>query len=156
MVSVEIPGTGAIELEYLLLDYNGTLALDGNLIATVTERLLKLSQSLKIIVLTADTFGLVRVMCESLPLEIRIVDPLEGGLEKGRIVKELGPDRVVAIGNGYNDRLMLKECVLGILIIGDEGCSIETMQNADVAVKNIETALDLLIYPKRLIATLRA
>jgi soluble P-type ATPase len=70
-------------------------------------------------------------------------------------MKSLDPTRTVAIGNGSNDRLLLKEATLGIAVLGDEGMSVSTMKNADVVVKNISDALDLFLKPKRLVATLK-
>jgi len=75
--------------------------------------------------------------------------------EKLRVVESLDPSRTVAIGNGSNDHLMLKEAALGVAVLGDEGISASAMKNADVVVKNISDALDLFLKPKRLIATLR-
>jgi soluble P-type ATPase len=72
-----------------------------------------------------------------------------------RVLESLDPTRTVAIGNGNNDHLILKEAVIGIAVLGDEGISVSTMKNADIVVKNISDALDLFLKPKRLIATLR-
>jgi soluble P-type ATPase len=59
------------------------------------------------------------------------------------------------MGNGNNDELILKEAALGIAILGDEGISVTALKQADIMVKNISDALDLLLKPKRLMATLR-
>ena len=71
------------------------------------------------------------------------------------VLESLDPTKTVAIGNGNNDHLILKEAALGIAVLGDEGMSISAMKNADIVVKNISDALDLFLKPKRLIATLR-
>ena len=39
MIAHKIPGFGALRLEHLVLDYNGTLALDGRLLRGVGPRL---------------------------------------------------------------------------------------------------------------------
>jgi soluble P-type ATPase len=57
MIKIEIPGYGNQELMNLMLDLNGTLAVDGELINGVKERLNNLSELLDIYVVTADTFG---------------------------------------------------------------------------------------------------
>ena len=57
MIRVEIPGLGSLSFHYLVLDLNGTLTLDGNLIPGVRERLENLAGSLDIHILTADTLG---------------------------------------------------------------------------------------------------
>ena len=80
------------------------------------------------------------------------------GSERSRKVeflKTFDLEKTVAIGNGNNDQLILKEVALGIAVLGDEGLSVSAMKNADIVVKNISDALDLFLKPKRLMATLR-
>lgn len=156
VLRIAIPGFKTLELAYLVLDYNGTLALDGNLLPAVEEQLQRLATQLEIHILTADTFGRVREACAHLPAKIRIVGPVEGNQEKEEIIKQLGAEHVVAIGNGYNDWRMMQSSGLGILVIGPEGCAARSLLNADVVVKSIEEALDLLLFPQRLVATLRS
>jgi soluble P-type ATPase len=67
----------------------------------------------------------------------------------------LGKEKCVAIGNGANDVLMLKQSAIGICVIGKEGASAEAVQHSDIVVYDVSNALDLLLYRKRLIATLR-
>ena len=74
---------------------------------------------------------------------------------KLRVLESLDPTKTVAVGNGNNDHLILKEAALGIAVLGEEGMSVMAMQDADIVVKNISEALDLFLKPKRLIATLR-
>lgn len=62
---------------------------------------------------------------------------------------------MVAVGNGMNDRLMLRTAALGILVLGNEGTSVQALSSADIVVKDILDGLDLLLNPKRIIATLR-
>ena len=42
MIHIDIPGRFTLEIENLVLDYNGTVAEDGKLINGVVERLMKL------------------------------------------------------------------------------------------------------------------
>ena len=63
---IEIPGYKSMDLKYLVLDYNGTIAKDGIISEGVKERLKKLSGIYEIYVLTADTHGTARKMCEGL------------------------------------------------------------------------------------------
>ena len=39
MISISIPGSGSLNLDHLVLDYNGTLAVDGVLLPGVKETL---------------------------------------------------------------------------------------------------------------------
>ena len=75
--------------------------------------------------------------------------------QKAALINQLGSEHVVAIGNGANDTDMLKAAAIGIAVLGPEGLCAETLLAADVVVTSITDALDLLLVPKRLIATLR-
>ena len=70
-------------------------------------------------------------------------------------IEGLGFDKVVAVGNGANDAAMIEHAALGIIIIGPEGAAVTSLLRADIAVSDIRSALELLIHPKRLVATLR-
>ena len=61
----------------------------------------------------------------------------------------------MAIGNGRNDELMLKEAALSIAIMDKEGACGRALRAADLCVQSMEDGLDLLIYPNRVIAGLR-
>ena len=155
MLKIEIPNYKTLELEYLVLDYNGTIALDGEIRDSVREQLITLSKELKIYVLTADTQKKKKKMCEGLPLKIQTF-PTDGALdEKLAVVEGLGEDRCIAIGNGRNDKLMCRASALAIAVMEQEGMCGRLLGEADVCTRNIEDALDLLLRPKRLIATLR-
>jgi len=69
---------------------------------------------------------------------------------------QLSKEHTAAIGNGYNDIYMLDEAALGIAVIGSEGCSVRALEKADIVTNAINDALDLLLNPKRIVATLRA
>lgn len=156
MLALDIPGHQKVLLAHLVLDYNGTLACDGELIGGVAERLAKLSGLLKIHVVTADTFGTVESRLKHLPCRV-IVLPRDGQDRLKRdFVRELGPEQTVCIGNGRNDRLMLREAAMGIAVIGSEGSAAAALAAADVVCNGILTALDLLDNPLRLTATLRS
>lgn len=74
---------------------------------------------------------------------------------KKSLVERLGPGITVSIGNGRNDRLMLKAAALGIVVVQAEGAAAETVLSAQVVCTDILDALDLLLHPLRLVATLR-
>lgn len=155
MLKIEIPNYKTLELEHLVLDYNGTIALDGEIRDSVRERLITLSKMLDIYVLTADTHGTAKKMCEGLPLKIQTF-PTDGALdEKLAVVEGLGEDKCIAIGNGRNDKLMCRASALAIAVMEQEGMCGRLLGEADVCTRSIEDALDLLLRPKRLIATLR-
>ncbi|MFN3406282.1 MAG: HAD family hydrolase [Caldimicrobium sp.] len=155
MIELEIPGFGHLHLEHLVSDFTGTLSVDGKLVPGVKERLNKLSQQLKIHILTADTFGTAKEQLKDIDCEVHILGGADHDLKKEAYVKKLGPDRVVALGNGNNDKLMLKVARVGIAVLLEEGCSVSALSSADIVVKSIIDGLDLLLNPKRLKATLR-
>lgn len=155
MLEVKIPGGEEFQLEYLVTDFNGTMAVDGDLIPGVKERLERLAKDLKIYVITADTFGKVKEVLKDTPCEITIIPEGNQDTAKLEFVKGLGEDRVVAFGNGRNDALMLEAAALGVAVLLNEGVARETLFAANILVSNILDALDLLLNPLRLKATLR-
>ena len=152
---IEIPAYKKLDLKYLVLDYNGTIALDGVIPEEVKLRLQQLADKLEIFVLTADTHGTAKKMCEGLPLKIMTFPSDTAMYEKQRIVRELGKEYCLTIGNGRNDILMCQEAELSIAIIATEGACSKLISETDICVTSIIDALDLLILQKRLIATLR-
>ena len=155
MLEYEIPGFRNLKIDKVVIDFNGTLACDGEIIADVKERLRILTAKCDVIVLTADTFGTVQDEFADMDIEIEIIDSDKGREYKSNFIEKLGSKNVIAIGNGNNDQLMLEKAVLGILIIGDEGAATESLLASDTVIKDINDALDLLIKPGRLIASLR-
>jgi soluble P-type ATPase len=156
MLEIAIPGHRELRLEHLVLDYNGTLACDGELIEGVGPSLKALAKDLEIHVVTADTFGKVKSRMEGSPCKVVVLPQESQDFAKLEYVEQLGAEGVVAIGNGRNDRLMLKRATLGIAVVQEEGAAAETMLAADVVCPTIRAALDLLRNPLRLTATLRA
>jgi len=154
MIEIRIPGGPTLRLEHLVLDYNGTLAHDGMLLHGISGRLDELSRGLKIHVLTADTFGRAAEEMEEAPCELVILPEGRQDVRKDEFVRNLAGD-AVCIGNGRNDRLMIEHAALGIAVVLAEGAAADTLHAADVVCTDISTALDLLLFPQRLIATLR-
>ncbi|AFM42174.1 soluble P-type ATPase [Desulfosporosinus acidiphilus SJ4] len=155
MIELMIPGKGAITLSVLVLDFNGTLALDGRLLESVKEDLKRLSLFMDIHVLTSDTFGSVERQCQELPVKVKVLGSLDHTQEKGDYILTFNPDRVVAVGNGSNDKIMLEKAGLGIGVIGFEGAFTSTLLSSDIIVNDIKDAFGLLLEPQRLKATLR-
>ncbi|WP_069650657.1 HAD family hydrolase [Caloranaerobacter ferrireducens] len=155
MIELDIPSYKQLKIKYVIFDYNGTLAVDGIMKSEIKEKLKKLSEKVEVYVLTADTYGNVKENLRDVNVNLKIISQENGKIDKLNFVKELGAEYCIAIGNGNNDMLMLKEVQIGIVIIGDEGCFVETIKNSDIITKNIDTCLDLLLNPNRLKATLR-
>lgn len=155
MIEIDIPGNNKFQFEHLVLDYNGTIAFDGALIAGVKECLAELSRKLTIHVITADTFGGVEKALRDIDCELAVIPLDRQDVAKLEFVEKIGCEKTVSMGNGANDRLMLKASALGVAIVAKEGAAFETLASADVVCTDIRSALSLLINPLRLIATLR-
>jgi len=155
MIELTIPGRGLIQLEYLVSDVNGTLAVDGQLIEGLPHSLRKLRDRLQIHLLTADTHGKQAIIDQQLGVAAVRIQPGGEAEQKAAYVRSLGANRAVAIGQGANDAAMLKEAAIGICIASPEGTALETLLAADLFVPDIFTALELLEKPLRLVATLR-
>jgi P-type E1-E2 ATPase len=156
MIEVALPQREPLRLQYLILDLNGTLALDGQVLPGVPERLTALSQVLDIWLITADTYGTLAAQAPALPVRVHPMAAGAGAAQKAALTESLGVANVAAIGNGVNDAEMLRLAAVGIAVLGPEGLATTCAQAADIVTPNIEAALDLLLHPRRLVATLRA
>jgi P-type E1-E2 ATPase len=155
MFELDIPGFGLVRVEYLVSDFTGTLSVDGKLLPGVKERLDKISEILKVYILTADTFGMAKAALHEVNCEVRILEGKNHDIQKEEFVRTLGPDAIIALGNGNNDARMLKAARIGIAVCLMEGCATAALMAADIVVNSTTDALDLLFNPKRMKATLR-
>lgn len=155
MIEIEIPGFTSFHFAHLVLDVNGTIAKDGRLIQGVSELLASLGSKLRVHMVTADTHGNQRVIDSQLGLVAVLIPAQDQASAKRDYIEQLGSDTVAAIGNGANDAAMLEKAALGICVVGPEGSALQALLKADIVVPDICAGLELLIYPKRLIATLR-
>jgi soluble P-type ATPase len=151
-IVIHIPGSSDLRIHNILLDYTGTLSQDGVLLDGVVDRLRALSEFVRIIVATADTFGKAQDQLRGLPVEIILI---QNGQDKRRLLEELGKSETASIGNGNNDVEMIRAAALGIAVIGPEGCAGELIASARIVCQNILDCLDLFLHPMRLTATLR-
>lgn len=155
MIRLEVPGWGTRNLGHLVLDLNGTVALDGEPIPGVDDQVALLSADLVIHLATADTHGKAGEIGRRLGCRLARIEPGREASQKRALVERLGAEYVVAIGNGANDAQMLSAAALGIALLSREGLAVEALREADLVVGGIEDALDLLLHPRRLVATLR-
>jgi soluble P-type ATPase len=155
MIEIAIPGTNRLQLQHLVLDVNGTIAKDGQLIEGVTELLAALRTNIDLHLVTADTHGRQETIDRILKLAAIRIPPQNQAQAKLCYIEQLGAEGIAAIGNGANDAAMLERAALGILVVGPEGAAVESLLKAKVVVSDIRAALELLLFPNRLIATLR-
>lgn len=155
MIQFTIPGLGDYNLEHLVMDVNGTLAVDGQLIDGVATKIAALRAQLTIHLLTADTHGRQAVIDRQLGLTALRIAPGGESSQKADYVRRLGSETVAAIGQGANDAEMLAVAHLGICVMSVEGVAKETLFACDLIAPSILTALELLEKPLRIVASLR-
>ncbi|MEA1969027.1 MAG: ATPase P [Thermodesulfobacteriota bacterium] len=156
MIEISIPGFGDVNIEHIVMDYNGTMACDGIVFNNVKKLVEILSKEVKIHVITADTFGRAGEELKAFPLTLSILPEENQDQAKLLYVEKLGFQSCVCIGNGRNDALMLKNAKIGIVLLQEEGASVKSVSSADILCRDIESALKLFIKQGRVIATLRS
>ena len=154
-MKIEIPGRETLDIQNIVFDYNGTVAIDGKLINEVSQNINELSSKFKFYVITADTYGTVQKELENTNCEVVVIPKKEQDIYKQNFVKQLKSKTVLSAGNGRNDKLMLKETALGIAILQEEGLCTETLLNSDIVVSSILDVFGFLKDSNRLVATLR-
>ena len=155
MIELNIPGRGWLQLEHLVCDVNGTLALDGQIMDGMVRALTTLRDRLNLHLLTANTHNRQDIIDQQLNLRTERIQPGQESSQKAEYIVKLGAERVVAIGQGANDAEMLQAAALGICVLSPEGTAVETLLAADLVVANIFDALNLLEKPLRIVASLR-
>jgi len=155
MIKITIPGFNKFEIENIIIDYNGTIATDGTPLSGIRQRFEKISEFAQIHIITADTNQSVKNKLKDYSCKVSVISGHEQDKQKLEYLEKIGKNKTAAIGNGLNDRLMLKSAALGICVIGEEGAFPATLINSDLVVKSPNDALDLFLKSNRLIAGLR-
>lgn len=155
MFTIDIPGYGSLELEHFVSDFSGTLSEDGILLAGVREKLNELSKIMHIHVVTSDTFGKAKDELAGVFCTLHTLAGFDHTAQKEDYIRKLGSDKVVSLGNGNNDIRMLQISRIGVAVCLKEGCSYEAVKAAQIVVRSPIDAIDLFLFPNRLVATLR-
>lgn len=155
MISIQRSGQPNLEIEFLLIDYEGTLAVDGRIHPKAKDKINLLSKRLKVYILTGGEREKVEEHLRNVKAEILFVEEGETSREKLNLLRKLGPEKAVAIGNGTDDVPLLEEVGFGICVIGKEGAAGGALIRADLVVTDILYGLDFLLKPLRQKATLR-
>ena len=155
MKTIHVPGYGSLALENVVLDLNGTLTESGDFIPGVLDALNALGTAgFKIYVLSGDTRGRLRQTFQNLPGIKAVVT--KTARDKRKFVESIGPERTVCVGNGNIDVEMLQVARLAVCTIQAEGATTKAMLQAHILVTHIIHALEILLDPDKLIATLRS
>lgn len=153
IMKIEIPERDSLDIQNIILDLNGTIAIDGILIEGIKERIEQIKlQGIRVYLFSGDTHGNALSIAQE--LEIELVKTINAE-EKLKAAKTLGLETTATIGNGLIDALIVKETALGIIVIQKEGAHPATLMNADIVIPTIHDALELFINPKRIVATIR-
>ena len=115
-----------------------------------------LRQRVAVPLVSADTWGTLPALADELGVQWRRLQSGGEAAQKAATVAALGAARVVAVGNGENDAAMLRDAALGIAVLGGEGTAAACLAAADIVAPDIIVAFNLLLNPRRLLATLRA
>ena len=154
MIVIQRPGTSPLEAEYLLIDFEGTLASDRRVNPKAKDRINLLAKRLKVTIFARSEREWVESVLRKVKADIVYVP--EGAAAQGKLdlLKRLGREKAVAIGNGADDIPVLQETALGICILGREGAAGGAFTKADLVFTDILHALDFLLKPLRQKTTL--
>jgi soluble P-type ATPase len=154
MISIQRPGQPPIDIEYLLIDYEGTLASDGRVHPKAKDKINLLSKRVKIYILVKSEKERVEETLRRVKADLFYVTEGEASKQKLDLLLNLGAPRTVVIGNGVDDLPIMEEAGLCLCAIGKEGTSSEIIERADIVFIHILDALDFLLKPLRQKATL--
>jgi len=154
MLTIQRPGQEPLEIDFILIDFEGTLAPDSRVHPKTKDKINLLSKRTKIYILTTEEKERVEETLKKVNAEIIYFTQGESSQKKLDLLRQLGSIRTIAVGNGADDGPMMEEAGFGLCVIGKEGASSEVMKNADVVFTDILDALDFLLKPLRQKATL--
>jgi len=154
MISIERPGQSNLEVDFILIDFEGTLASDRRVHPKAKDKINLLSKRTKIYILAKEEKECVEEALKKVKAEIIYLMEGKSSQQKLDWLHQLGATRTVAIGNGIDDIPMIEEAGFSICIMSKEGTSSEAMKKSDAVFINIFDALDFLLKPIRQKATL--
>jgi soluble P-type ATPase len=154
MILIQRPGRDFIEIEYIIIDFEGTLAKDRRVNPKAKDKINLLSKRTKIYIFTHSEKEIVLKTLKNTKAEILFIAEGKASEEKINFLREIGPEHTVVIGNGQNDVQMIREAALSICVIGREGAFTEALTHSNLVMTDIIDALDFLLKPLRQKATL--
>ncbi len=154
MITIQRPGQEPLAINFILLDFEGTLASDRRVHPKAKDKINLLSKRTKIYILTKEEKERVEEVLKKVKAEIIYLTEGDSSQKKLDLLRQLGATGTVAVGNGLEDGPMIEEAGLGVCVIGKEGASADAVKKADVIFTDILNALDFLLKPFRQKATL--
>jgi soluble P-type ATPase len=154
MISIQRPGMESLDIHFVLIDFEGTLAMDGRVHPKAKDKVNLLSKRATIYILTKSNREKVEETLKKMKVEILYLTEGDSSQQKLNVLQRLGSHQTAVIGNGLDDVRIMEQAGLGMCVIGKEGSSAEAMAKADLVVNNVLDALDFLLKPLRQRATL--
>ena len=154
MITIQRPGQEPLEIDSILLDFEGALASDRRVHPKVKDKINLLSKRAKIYILTKEEKEHAKEVLKKVKAEIICLMEGTSSQRKLDLLRQLGASRTVAIGNGADDVPMIEEAGFGICVLGKEGTFSEAIKKADVVFMNMLDGLEFLLKPLRQRATL--
>ncbi len=146
-------GVGEINLDTIILDLNGTLAVGGKIVDGVIPRIKKLQEyGYKIMLFTGDQRGTAPEQARDMDIDVVIT---KDTIEKSNAAKKYNPSTTVAIGNARIDIGTFENAKVRIATLQKEGIHAGILGHVDMIVPSINDALDLLIDVDAFNATMR-
>jgi soluble P-type ATPase len=149
MITIQRPGRNPLEIEFILLNFEGTLATDRRVHPKAKDKLNLLAKRSRVYILAKGEQEATGEILKKVKAEVIYLTEGEASQGKLDLLRQVGAARTVAIGNGVDDAAMIEEAGLGICIIGQEGTSAEVVRKADVVFTDILDAFDFLLKPMR-------
>jgi soluble P-type ATPase len=149
MISIQRSGMENLDIHYVLIDFEGTLAMDSRVHPKAKEKVNLLSKRANIYILTKSNREKVEKSLRKMKVDIVYVTEGDASQQKLNVLQRLGPHLTAVIGNGLDDLQMMDQAGLGMCVIGKEGSSAEAVAKADLVVTNVLDALDFLLKPLR-------
>jgi soluble P-type ATPase len=149
MISIQRPGMESLDIHFVLIDFEGTLAMDGRVHPKAKDKVNLLSKRATIIILTKSNREKVEEALRKMRAEILYVTEGDSSQQKLNALQRLGAHQTAVIGNGLDDVRIMEQAGLGMCVIGKEGASAEAMAKADLVVTHVLDALDFLLKPMR-------
>ncbi len=154
MIRIERPGQSPLEIEFILLNFEGTLTTDRQVHPKAKDKINLLSKRTTVYVFAMQPKEVVDERLRKVKAEVIYLTQGDASRTKLDWVRQLGPSRCAAIGNATSDVALMQEAGIGMYVIGREGSSGQALNHADVIFSDILDALDFLLKPLRQKSTL--
>lgn len=154
MILIHRPGQSLIEIEYILIDFEGTLATDRRVNPKAKDKINLLSKRTKIYIFVQTEKEIALKSLKNTKADIIFISEGQASQEKLNFIRQIKRENTVVIGNGKSDVEIIKESAISFCVMGKEGAFKDALINADIIVNDIIDALDFLLKPLRQKATL--